>query len=202
MALVAYIFRVRNFNQRLLYNISQMRLSQLRSVPIDNNSIVFAGDSQTQYCDFAGYLKKANIVNMGVAGESTGGLKKRVTQIADSAPAIIFIQSGINDIKESFQIKVSIDNIREVIKVIRCQSPETKIFIQSIFPSVPKLNNNIVAYNKELSQLCDINLIPFIDLYPSFIYNGALMPQYDCGDGLHLTSAGYEKWTEILKPYL
>jgi lysophospholipase L1-like esterase len=58
----------------------------------------------------------------------------------------------------------------------------------------------VVAVNAQLRQLAASRNIHFIELFPSFTIPGTHTMRLELTiDGLHLTSAGYKIWSEILR---
>lgn len=178
-----------------------MRNEQIAGMPIDSNSIVFLGDSQTQSFELAERLADLNVKNRGVSGDDTQGVLNRTAQIAAAHPKKVFIQIGANDFVAAIKTDTAIAHVTAIINKITTLSPNTKIYLQGIFPCA-KFNDKVILYDRQLSELAAKKHIVFIDLYAEFNDNGGLLPVYDCGDKLHITAAAYQKWTSILKKYL
>ena len=68
---------------------------------------------------------------------------------------------------------VVIPNITSIIEIIKRDSPNTEIYIQSILPTRrnndEKKNINIETTNQLLKELCSDNSIIYIDLLSNFI---------------------------------
>jgi lysophospholipase L1-like esterase len=89
-----------------------------------------------------------------------------------------------------------------IINNIQQRSPGTRIFVESLLPTVIVNQEEIVNYNNSLKELSLKNNIIFIDLYNTFNDKGKLNDKFDCGDGLHLNGKGYMQWRNILNKYL
>ena len=102
---------------------------------------------------------------------------------------------------------VVIPNITSIIEIIKRDSPNTEIYIQSILPTRrnndEKKNINIETTNQLLKELCNDNSITYIDLWSNFIEPGTnrMNPAFS-NDGLHLLASGYRLWCNIIAPYV
>lgn len=173
------------------------------------NSILFIGNSLTEYFDFS-QLNNTSIINMGIGGEFTEGVLKRVELISINHPKKIFIEIGINDILAEISSNQIEQNYNEIIYAIKRNSPSTKIYIQNILPvnfengffaDCQKANSQIIEVNSFLQDLCLKNNHEYIDLHANFKDNGALNPTLTT-DGVHLNKDGYSLWTKIIYPYV
>ena len=177
--------------------------------PTDSNSIVFLGDSQTEFFDLSEFFKNEHIINRGIASDRTDQILNRINQVTDGSPRKIFIQIGVNDlcisreknINSETSIENCFDNIKLILQQIHKKSPSTELYFQNTFPykyvidEIKKLNQLTAFYCKE-------NNIIYIDLFSSFYSNDWLKPEYDCGDGLHLNGKGYLQWKKMIEKYV
>ena len=96
-----------------------------------------------------------------------------------------------------------------IVEKIQAASPSTTIYVQSIFPTNESFKNlnrkffeksaHITTVNKQLNKYAEELKYVFVDLYSHFIDDQGRMNGKFTSDGLHLNSAGYEHWIEILK---
>lgn len=187
----------------------QMKLNTFKAMTKYNNSIVFLGDSLTDYANFDEILHDSRIRNRGIAGDTTLGVLNRLDEVTDMKPAKLFILIGTNDISCGRSADEIIQSIRQIISRVQTESPDTKIYLQSLFP----VNNikfrtgrpveTIQAVNAELKILADDLKCVFIDTYPLLLNESenALDVKYT-PDGLHFNGAGIVKWAEFLKSYV
>jgi len=171
-------------------------------LPTDNNSIVFAGDSQIEYFPLHELFANRNIRNKGVAGEKTRNTLFRMNCICEGEPAKIFLQVGINDIQRNISPEHTLNNYARIVDHIRTNSPATMIYIHALFPTTGtyKHHNETIRYfNSLLKAFCADKEITFIDLYASLALTCGkeLNPEYT-EDGLHLNEAGYQLWKSRL----
>lgn len=181
-------------------------------LPKDSNAIVFIGNSLTQYFELTEFFKNPNIKNRGIAGDFINGVMNRLEPIIQMQPKKIFIEIGINDLGAGIPKDTVIANYKKLINLLTLKLPNTKLYVQSLFPTeigsvnfpahcTKKVNDDIVMINAELLKYSAQQQITFIDTYHSFVLNGVLNPKYSI-DGVHLNGAAYKLWAEILKPYV
>ena len=170
-------------------------------LPIDSNSIVFVGDSHTQSFEVAELFKDFHVKNRGINGDRTETLLNRLEQITSKTPKKIFLQIGINDLSRGYTAENTFNNIKLIIRIIQENSPNTMLYVQSIFP-MKNYSPSILCINEKCKNFCNENHIEWINIYDSLVFENGLNQIYDCGDGLHLNGKGYLKWKSILDPYI
>lgn len=187
----------------------QIKYSTFKAMKKDNNLIVFLGDSLTDYADFDEIFHDSRIKNRGIASDTTLGVLNRLDEITDMKPAKLFILIGTNDILFGRSADEIVQSIRQIISRIQNESPDTKIYIQSLFPvNNIKFRTNrpietIQAVNAGLKALAGELHCTFINTYPLLLNESenALDVKYT-PDGLHFNGMGIMKWAEFLKSYV
>jgi len=180
----------------------------LQKKNITSDSIVFLGDSLTEWFSIDEYFEKANLVNRGVSGDITDGVLYRLEEIINANPKTIYLMIGINDVFQGYPVDQIVRNLKTIIDRIREESSGTQIFVQSILPInedyfivSDNMNQAIIEINKQLESFCKLRKVEYLDLHPSFLQDGKLNPAYTY-DGGHLTEKGYEHWATLLLQYL
>jgi lysophospholipase L1-like esterase len=103
-------------------------------------------------------FQNPKIKNRGIGGDETDGVLLRLEEIIKSLPEKIFIMIWINDLSH-LGIDQVVTNYKKIIEKIKSQSPNTKIYIQSILPvnnkfySAGARNNDIIKLNQILKNL-------------------------------------------------
>ncbi|MBQ6774483.1 MAG: hypothetical protein IJP48_10550 [Synergistaceae bacterium] len=185
--------------------------------PIHNLSdkvIIMLGDSLTDNTPFNELTQfRFHIKNRGISSDNTRGVLHRINESGIDNAAKIFILLGINDIGNGIELTESMRNYRTIIDSIKKISPETRIYIQSVFPvDHKKLENNarcrrrtseaIKNFNAGLIKLADETQCSFIDTYSIFeVNNSGEMNNNYTDDGLHLNGAGMMIWVKFLDKY-
>lgn len=166
--------------------------------------VVFLGDSQTEGFPVTEVFSNINVKNRGIAGNTTSDILNRLQTVIEGRPKEIFLQVGLNDISQNIELKKINSNFNMICDRILKESPETKLYIQSVLPTTleyKKLNPEIIRYNKLLQDYCNKNNIVFIDVFKQLLDGKELNKKYTY-DGIHLTAEGYVVWIKELKKYI
>ncbi len=170
---------------------------------------VFFGNSITYESDFQFYFPELRISNLGCNGDDLDDLIYRSFIIARFHPRKIFVLGGINGL-----VDISIEEFEKkyalLIDKIKNQSPNAKIFLQSILPVNVNMEigsrysgcqDKIKKANSIISLLAIKANCHYIDLYSAYEINDSLPHQYT-RDGLHLYPDAYTIWAHVISPYL
>jgi lysophospholipase L1-like esterase len=201
-------------NQRLYDTVTSMpevrasRLAKFEAEPVVTGRVIFLGNSITQGGDWAKLTGDSTVVNRGIGADVTFGLRTRLDDVTRRKPSKLFVLIGINDISKDIPDAVIAAEYRMLLDSVRAQSPQTKIFVQSILPLNPTVKNfpqhydkqaRVVAVNRLLQQVARETHATYIDLWPIFVDRQQHLDASLTGDGLHLNQAGYERWVAFLK---
>lgn len=172
---------------------------------ISSNDIVFLGDSLTESFDLQKYFDKKNLRNRGMSGNMTEHVLYRLEEILIAKPAFLFLMIGINDIYQGVKPDIVMRNIYRILTEIQKNSPQTKIYCQSILPvnesrllSFENINSKVYEVNNNLRDFCIENNISFIDIHPDFLNHQGQMDEKFTYDGVHLTEQGYSHWAQLI----
>lgn len=187
------------------YRVHVNRKDLFDTLHVKKHHIVFAGDSISQRNEWNEILNDPNAINRGIDSDNAGELLSRIDQILKGEPQKLFIKIGINDLYYNKDPKIVLDTHREIIRLTKEFSPDTKLYIQSLLPvnntkyAHPMNNQKIKDFNGQLKTLVEENEVEFIDMYEDFLTPdlGEMDPRYTF-DGAHLSGEGYLKWKEML----
>lgn len=171
---------------------------------------ILFGNSITE--NFKQYLPESDsLLNMGISGDFTEGLLRRLANVTDLKPEKLFIKIGINDIVERVPLQEIESNYKEILGRITKESPATIIYIQStlptrdlksIFRDSKDINKIVMELNVFLKEQAKERNLTFIDMYPDFAdANNELRKEFTY-DGVHLTEQGYIVWKKYLSKYI
>ena len=190
----------------------EQRLSEMNEIKRGKYKIIFLGNSLTELFDLEYYFKDSSLLNCGIVGDFSEGLVKRAGSIGRLKPDKLFIEIGINDIIEQIPLNEICANYEELIEIIKKESPDTKIFIQSNFPVIinrpsiltsdKNVNDLVKEQNENLKDLAKRTHCTFIDIYPAFTERNVDFKALFIWDGIHFTDKAYTIWASIVKPYL
>jgi len=167
-------------------------------------SILFLGDSLTEYGNWRELFPGLDIRNRGIAGDTTDGVLHRLDGITALNPDKIFLMIGINDLLMGRTPKRILANYKEILSVLKRELPRAEVYVQSLLP-VEKMENvsdGIIDLNGGLKRLADENGCNYINLFTPFSDpTVGINPDYT-DDGLHLTPEGYAAWKREIREYL
>lgn len=181
---------------------------------IKYSDIIYLGDSITEYYNFNRYYNYP-IVKSGISGYKTDDILNNLdSMVFKYEPKKIFLLIGTNDLVKKDPSYI-IDNIKTIVEKIKEKKPNTKMYIQSIYPvnntdnekishKMVKNRNNedIIEINKGIKSYCDENDITYIDMYKELSdKEGNLKLEYTI-EGLHMSDEAYEVISKKLKRYV
>ncbi len=180
----------------------QHRFDQFKALPQAENPIVFFGNSITNMHEWwEAFGSRQNILNRGNSGATTSELIENLPTIIKLKPTKLFIEIGTNDLgNKNIGIPDSVaGRIAVIVDRIRKESPETKIFVQSILPSEAGIRTKelITQTNNRIKSLVEPLGATYIDLFDIM---GGIPTKEISYDGLHLTSKGYAIWLDKISP--
>jgi lysophospholipase L1-like esterase len=168
-------------------------------------TLVFLGDSLTEFFDWQRRFPRYRVLNRGIAGEPVEGLLYRMDEVLSSAdaPDFIFLMTGINNIAaDEYDF---IGTYRKILSTLRSSFRETTVVVQSILPvALPWVDNKAIERTnvllRELAKECKTD---YLDLFPTFLDGeGIAVADYLLGDGVHLSPRGYETWSTAVENFI
>lgn len=184
-----------------------------REPDITSSDIVMLGDSHTEKAgDWNKLLGTTGIRNRGIISDVAAGVYQRLDPILKGRPKAIFFLIGANDVSHNLTPTQVFADIRRVIEKIRSDSPDTKLYVESLLPFVvgserwktlAGKENCMIDVNALLIAYCKEHGITFVNLYPRFAKKGtkSLRPELTIDD-LHLNRLGYKIWAHEIRPII
>jgi lysophospholipase L1-like esterase len=169
---------------------------------VPEDAVVFIGDSITQGLCVSAVAPRA--INYGIGSDTTFGVLKRMPKYKslEKCGAVVFA-IGVNDLARR-----SNEDIVDNWKLISERVPEnTPVLFSAILPmdlsqkeGKSMSNERIIELNGALEKLCAEKGHAFVDAGPQLRNDqGDLDAAFHTGDGVHLNTAGYERWIAVLK---
>jgi lysophospholipase L1-like esterase len=165
-------------------------------------SIVFLGDSITQSWNLANAFPYLNAINAGISGETTTQMLTRFERdVIQKHPTYLVILAGTNDLYMGVSLSTTQANIEQMIALARSKSIQP--ILCSVLPTSPKWYDRrppemIIALNRWLESRAAAYGLQYVNYYPHFLNNDALLLSGVTLDGLHPNTAGYD----IMRPVL
>lgn len=183
---------------------------------VNDENIVFLGDSIFCNYDVNEYFEGRHVVNSGISGHrTTNVLKEMENRVYRYNPSVVFILIGTNDMLDNLSNEETVINVGKIIDDIKKNRPNTKINVISIFPvntsddskvihSMVKTRNNedINTMNKGIKKICKEKKVTYIDVNSLLLDSDKKLDINYTTDGLHINSDGYKIITEKLNSYL
>lgn len=183
---------------------------------VQDENIVFLGDSITDFYDLDKYYEGYNVVNSGISGNTTEDiLNDMYNRVYKYNPSKVILLIGTNDIQAQISEEKTIENIKKIVEDIKINRPNSKIYIESIYPinntddekiehyMVGDRKNDIIKdYNKKIKEYCDKIHITYINMYDNLKNKEDNLKLEYTKEGLHISEEGYEVITKKIKEYI
>jgi lysophospholipase L1-like esterase len=184
------------------HQFEKQKWDALFSTQTDNQEIIFIGTSLTEGFTLRNSFGNIHLKNMGFAGLETDEILKNLERIIGRKPPKIFLEAGINDVRNGKSMDDAYNNFVQMCTVVKDASPATKLYVQSVLPTLNnQFNQKIKAYNRRVADYCLINHVTYIDMYDCFLVDNKLNALATT-DGIHLTPYGYYLWKTQLEKYI
>lgn len=175
--------------------------------PPPSEGILFVGSSSIRLWKLANSFPDMPVINRGFGGSQLADSVHFVPRIvAPYKPRIVVLYAGDNDIAAGKSPEQVAGDYRQFVEAVRKELPETRIVYIGIKPSIQRwaLIDKVRATNKLIADFAATDeKQTFIDIDgPMLGDDGQPRPELYQKDGLHLTAAGYEIWTNLLLPHL
>ena len=193
----------------------QTKYRELNQISVIEPDIIFIGDSIIEYYPLQELLGTSKtIVNRGIRGYQTGLLRENLdAHLYGDAVDQIVLLIGTNDIGKDVPMNETLNNLESVIQTISRDYPLSQIKLVSILPVNEstdfkqtvyiRTNEKIKMWNQAYQDLATSYMqVEYIPVFDSLLDEaGQLKPTYTT-DGLHLSVAGYQVLSNVLKDYL
>ena len=183
------------------------KTSQFRSLPNPECEICFLGDSITDGCEWRELIGISRVTNRGIGGDTAWGVLARLDEVTEGKPEKIFLMIGTNDLARKKTPAEVRDKIDEILETIKRESPETTVYLQSVFPSNEDLgtsysNVNIDPLNAMLKKLASVKGVTWVDVASVLKDERGKLKVELTEDGLHLNGQAYYLWYSVIRKYL
>ena len=178
-----------------------------KRIPAPRGQILFAGSSTMVDWNPAKYFPDLRIVNRALWGSGVADTSRNVDRlILPYEPRVVVLYAGDNDLDAGATSEQVAVEFERLIKAVHAKLPQTRIVIIGIKPSPQRwiTIDRMRTTNAMLRAICGRDdRVAFVDV------DGPMLgwdekPRLDLykADGLHLSDAGYELWTTLLRPFL
>lgn len=183
-----------------------------QQAPLISNVIAFMGDSITQYWDIS-VNDPAPTVNLGIAGQTTPQMLARFNDLIASAPGVVVILGGINDIAQYANGVITIPPDIESIKAmaVMAQAAGIRVILCSVLPThynsvsdplLASIPATVEDFNQQLMSLAKESGYLYADYYDAMLSPGGAQNTALFMDAVHPNTAGYAVMWSVLAPLL
>ena len=193
----------------------QTKYRELNQVSVLEPDVIFIGDSIVEYYPLQELFGTAKtIVNRGIRGYQTKLLLENLdAHLYGDAVDQIVLLIGTNDIGKDIPMNEALDNLERVIQSIARDYPLSQIKLVSILPVNEgeeykqtvyiRTNEKIREWNQAYEALASAYMqVDFVPIYDSLTDSEGQLQSTYTTDGLHLSVAGYQALSEVLKGVL
>ena len=193
----------------------QTKYRELNQVSVLEPDVIFIGDSIVEYYPLQELLGTVKtIVNRGIRGYQTRLLLENLdAHLYGDAVDQIVLLIGTNDIGKDIPMNDALDNLERVIQSIARDYPLSQIKLLSILPVNEgeeykqtvyiRTNEKIREWNQAYEALASAYMqVDFVPIYDSLTDSEGQLQSTYTTDGLHLSVAGYQALSEVLKGVL
>ena len=178
-----------------------------RSSPPPAGEIVFVGSSSIRLWDVHRYFPDLRIINRGFGGSQLSDAVRYAERIVTPyQPRIVVVYAGDNDIyagATSEQVTISFE---QFVRLVRARVPGVRIVFIGIKPSLQRWD--VIERTRLANELIRAYAehddgVAFVDVDQAMLgWDERPRPELFVADGLHMTPAGYELWSALLRPLL
>jgi len=136
-----------------------------------------------------------DIHNEGRCGQVSREILRRLNNTLSSFNYdLVIFWAGANDVALGYTVNRIWENLWQAYEF---SVKKSKAFMLVTIPPMnwPGINANIVQLNEEIRNHSNINTYKYADVYSALVLEkeGSLNPNFDAGDGVHLSIDGYEQ---------
>lgn len=165
---------------------------------MENLCLLFLGDSLVDFGNWSCRLPQHRVISSGIPGERAEELLRRLPVRAPLPPEVIILMTGTNNLLSGDTDFII--TIEQIIRELGTHFNRSETIITSLLPSnIQEVQDMVQAVNHELQEIAGQTDAHYFDLYSSFEKSGSELFDYD---GVHLSEAGYQRWTDELLIFL
>lgn len=181
-----------------------MRRSQFDALPKVADRAVFLGDSITEFGQWDEWFPDLPTLNRGIGGDTVDGVLQRLN-VAVFQPRVVSLLIGTNDLSglgRSHKVADIAAQLDTLLAKIRELAPDTLLLVNSVMPRAKSLADDVQLLNERFQQLATKYGATWVDVWSALAGPDQTMRKDCSGDGIHLNGAGYQIWTDVLRPHL
>lgn len=163
--------------------------------------LLLLGDSLTGAGPWEEAFPELEVVNAGIAGDTTADVAARLEDVVARHPSAVVVMAGTNESRRA-TVEQVVRGLEDILFQLRHGLPTARLIVCSVLPRERERADWIREVNIHVRQFAPTVKAEFLDLWPVFAEeDGELRPEFT-PDRLHLNEHGYDGWVEQLRPLL
>lgn len=196
-----------HFPDSLFTTYYHQRHSHFKTLPKSEQNIIFLGDSISDGAEWGELFRDPRVINRGISGDFSVGVLNRLEEVYVRKPEKVFLLIGINDLTRNITTDSIVKNIVWIVQLIKAKSPNTKVYVQSVFPVNEQFGKfsghtskkaQILELNAHLSSIDKVYQFDYVDVFSYLVDSTGRLNGQFTNDGLHLNGKGYLQWKEVI----
>ena len=180
---------------------------RLKANPPKPGAVFFAGSSSIVGWDLKQSFPDKDYVKVGFGGSQIPDSTHFAPRIlGPHKPGVVVFYAGDNDINAKRAPEQVADDFKAFCAAVHKDAPKCRVLFVAIKPSVARWKQfeSQTKANALVKALCGKDeRLAFIDIVPLMLgADGMPVAELLKDDGLHMTPAGYEKWTAAVNKAL
>ena len=173
---------------------------RLADKPPAKGGVVFAGSSSIRLWDLPKSFPDSPPVNVGFGGSTIPDCTVFVSRLVlPFEPKTVVFYAGENDIAGGRTPEQVADDFAAFAAAVHAKLPRCRILFLAVKPSPSRwgMYEKQQKANALVKGVCDGNAkLRYVDVVPAMLGpDGKPLPELFVKDGLHLSPAGYARWT-------
>ncbi|MCG3196057.1 MAG: hypothetical protein HUU16_02220 [Candidatus Omnitrophica bacterium] len=178
-----------------------------RVSPPAPGGILLYGSSSIRLWDLAASFPDIRLVNRGFGGSTISDCIRYAPRVVfPHNPRLIVFYAGDNDTAGGVSAASACQDFKTFAEVIHQELPDTRILFIAIKPSIARAKFREVQSeaNRLIREfIATDSRLSYLDVFsPMLGPEGRPRGELFVADGLHLSRAGYQLWTDLLRPHL
>jgi lysophospholipase L1-like esterase len=180
---------------------------RLADAPPKTGCVVFAGSSSIRLWDVKKSFPDLDAVNVGFGGSQIIDSTHFASRIiVPHKPRAVVFYAGDNDINGGRKPQQVADDFQAFVAAVHKDLPKCRVLFVAVKPSIARWKqfDTQKKANALVKELCAKDeRLTFVDVVPLMLGpDGMPVADLYVKDGLHLSAAGYEKWTAAVNAAL
>jgi lysophospholipase L1-like esterase len=177
------------------------------AAPPPPGEVLFLGSSTIVSWDLVSAFPGISTLNRGVWSSSLSDAVQRIDRLVlPYAPRLIVLYAGDNDINAGATSEQVAVQFERFAFTVWAKLPQTKMVFIGLKPSIQRWSqvHRMRAANALIRQFCEHDdRLAFLDVDGVMLgWDEKPRKELFLEDGLHLSAAGYQLWSTLLRPFL